>query len=83
MRVPHRERPLVTEAILNVLLVVCAVVMLWTVGNGKRWGWLVGVASEIPWFILAVWVWRSWGVVLLCFLYGGLYGRNYVRWGKK
>lgn len=70
------------EQALNLSLVGFAVVMLVAVGQKKRWGWLVGAASEFVWLALAIFFWQSVGVVVLSFLYGGLYLYNFRVWGR-
>lgn len=64
---------------LQAFLVVFAVATITTTGAKKTWGWLIGVASEGVWAAYA-YVIHSWGLAVLCLVYGGLYGRNYFRW---
>lgn len=63
----------------QVLLIVFAVATIVTTGRKKAWGWLIGVASEAVWALYA-WEIGSWGLTVLCVVYGTLYVHNWARW---
>lgn len=67
------------EHVLQALVVALVVVKLLAIGAHKRWGWAVAIAAEAPWIALAL-MWRSWGMVALSLLYGGISARNYRAW---
>lgn len=60
-------------------LIAFAAATIITTGRKKAWGWLIGVASEGVWALYA-WQIRSWGLAVLCVVYGSLYVQNWVRW---
>ena len=51
----------------------------WLVGNRLRVGFAVGFGVQFLWIAYAVTT-RQWGFVASAFLYGGVAGRNWLRW---
>lgn len=63
---------------MQVVVVAVVVTKLIALGYHKRWGWLLGVVSEIPFLIL---VWDMPGLVAMSCIYSALSLRNYFQWG--
>jgi hypothetical protein len=60
-------------------LSVVGMLGFYLVGEKRRSGWLVGIVSQFLWLAYAV-AFRQWGFVLGCFIFGGTYLRNWLRW---
>lgn len=50
------------------------------VGDKRRVGWMLGVIGEVAWLPYAIWI-RQYGLMLACAIYGGVYLRNWFKWG--
>lgn len=68
-----------TELAFTVVILAFAAVTIVTTGRKKRYGWMVGVASEGVWYAYAYYL-RSWGVAAMATFYLVLYLRNWFLW---
>lgn len=48
-------------------------------GKKSQWGWFIGLAAQILWFIFAI-VTTQYGFILSALAYGTVYGRNWWKW---
>jgi hypothetical protein len=60
-------------------LSVQAMVMLWLMGNGNKWGPVVGIVGQI------IWIWYSvkteqWGLVPGVLMFTVIHARNCRKW---
>lgn len=56
-------------------------IMIWQVGNFKKFGWIVGLVAQVLWFI---WIIASeqYGFLPQNFLLAALYAKNFWQWHK-
>lgn len=60
----------------SLLLALLNIVVLWGVAGGRRWGWLLGLLSQLPWTIYDLWS-RQPGFLLLTVIYVPIYWRGH------
>ena len=53
-------------------------VTMWLAGNGTRWAWVSGLASQFLWLTFA-WMIEAWGLMPLSVALIFVYARNYRR----
>ena len=49
----------------------------WQIGSGKRWAWLLMVATNIPWLVFGLTT-NQYGFVATSVLYTVVQGRNWL-----
>ena len=64
------------------ILTAVGIVGLWLTGRKSRWGFAVGLAAQVLWFLYAI-LTQQWGFIASCCLFGFLYARNFWRWSKE
>lgn len=55
---------------------------MWTVGNGHRWGFLIGALAELAWAAYAYTI-GSLELGLMSVVFVGVYLRNWNLWKKR
>jgi len=72
--------------IANIMLCIMGMVAIWFLYHKQkwmRWGYIIGLCSEPFWFI-AAWESKSWGIIVLCFVYTYCYSMGiYNYWIKE
>jgi nicotinamide riboside transporter PnuC len=51
-------------------------------GNGKWYGWGLGLAAQPIWATYAI-VTKGYGLLLTCLMYGTFYSRNLIKWRRE
>lgn len=68
--------------VLQAIVVVLVVVKLEALARKKRWGWLVAMSAEVPWLILCIFYWQTWGGTVLSVLYAAWAFRGWKAWRR-
>jgi hypothetical protein len=69
------------DTVLQWALSLISVAVLWLMGNGSKYGPLVGLLGQLLW-IYYVWHTRQWGLMPGVVMFTVVHGRNYVHMRK-
>jgi hypothetical protein len=61
------------------ILMVVGVISIYFSGKKYWWGWLIGVGSEILWFVYAI-VTRQYGFIVFAIVYASVFLKNAIQW---
>jgi hypothetical protein len=57
-------------------------VSMWSIGNGCRYGFLIGMVAELFWLWYAICI-GSIELAMMSFIFAGVYLRNWALWKKR
>lgn len=66
----------------SAFLTIVGVTGMYFVGQKKRFGFLINLVNQVFWLTYAI-VTQQWGFIPASLLWGIVFFRNYVAWGRK
>ena len=63
----------------SVVLTACGLVGVYLAGRRNRWGWALGLATQVLWLAYAV-LTAQWGFIASACLFAVIYARNFMAW---
>jgi xanthosine utilization system XapX-like protein len=64
------------------ILAAVGILGIYMAGKNSKWGWLIGLAAQVLWFIFAI-VTKQYGFIVTALAYGWVYGTNFYKWHKR